>query len=88
VTGARIGERWQVGSDGLVLEVSRPRGPCRTFASWLAIRGWVKTFTRGRNSRRRTSVVITPGNDCAVATRSSWSTGRITTSQLVSFSAR
>ena len=38
VTGARIGERWQVGSDGLVLEVSRPRVPCRTFASWLAIR--------------------------------------------------
>jgi MOSC domain-containing protein YiiM len=46
VTGARIGERWQVGSDGLVLEVSRPRVPCRTFAEWLAVRGWVKTFTR------------------------------------------
>jgi MOSC domain-containing protein YiiM len=45
VTGARIGERWQVGSDGLVLEVSRPRVPCRTFAAWLAIQGWVKTFT-------------------------------------------
>jgi MOSC domain-containing protein YiiM len=46
VTGARIGERWQVGSDGLVLEVSRPRVPCRTFADWLAMKGWVKTFTR------------------------------------------
>jgi MOSC domain-containing protein YiiM len=46
VTGARIGERWQVGSDGLVLEVSSPRTPCRTFASWLAIKGWVKTFTK------------------------------------------
>jgi MOSC domain-containing protein YiiM len=46
VTGARIGERWQVGSDGLVLEVSRPRVPCRTFADWLALKGWVKTFTR------------------------------------------
>lgn len=45
VTGARIGERWHVGSDGLVLEVSRPRIPCRTFATWLSIRGWVKTFT-------------------------------------------
>lgn len=45
VTGARVGERWQVGSGGLVLEVSRPRIPCRTFATWLAIRGWVKTFT-------------------------------------------
>jgi MOSC domain-containing protein YiiM len=45
VTTARIGERWQVGSSGLVLEVSRPRVPCRTFAAWLAIQGWVKTFT-------------------------------------------
>jgi MOSC domain-containing protein YiiM len=46
VTGALIGERWQVGSDGLVLEVSRPRVPCRTFAAWLEIQGWVKTFTK------------------------------------------
>jgi MOSC domain-containing protein YiiM len=45
VTGARIGERWQVGSGGLVLEVSAPRTPCRTFATWLTISGWVKTFT-------------------------------------------
>jgi MOSC domain-containing protein YiiM len=46
VTGARVGERWQVGTDGLVLEVSRPRIPCRTFSVWLDIRGWVKTFTK------------------------------------------
>ena len=46
VTGARVGERWQVGTDGLVLEVTRPRIPCRTFATWLSIRGWVKTFTK------------------------------------------
>ena len=46
VTGARVGERWHVGSDGLVLEVSRPRIPCRTFATWLSIQGWVKTFTK------------------------------------------
>ena len=45
VTGARIGERWHVGSDGLVLEVSSPRTPCRTFAGFLEIRGWMKTFT-------------------------------------------
>lgn len=45
VTGARIGERWQVGSGGLVLEVSAPRIPCRTFAAWLEVSGWVKTFT-------------------------------------------
>jgi MOSC domain-containing protein YiiM len=46
VTDARIGERWQIGSDGLVLEVTRPRIPCRTFAAWLATRGWIKTFTK------------------------------------------
>jgi MOSC domain-containing protein YiiM len=46
VTGALIGERWQVGFGGLVLEVSAPRIPCRTFATWLSRRGWVKTFTK------------------------------------------
>lgn len=45
VTGARIGERWHVGSDGLVLEVTSPRTPCRTFTKFLDIRGWMKTFT-------------------------------------------
>lgn len=44
VSGARIGERWQVG-DTVVLQVTDPRIPCRTFALWLARRGWVKTFT-------------------------------------------
>ncbi|WP_179775987.1 MOSC domain-containing protein [Amycolatopsis endophytica] len=45
LTGAVIGERWRVG-ESLVLEVSCPRIPCRTFAGWLGERGWVKTFTR------------------------------------------
>lgn len=45
ITGARIGERWSVGAGGLLLEVSRPRIPCRTFAAWLAVGGWIKTFT-------------------------------------------
>ena len=45
VTNAVVGERWRVGSGGLELEVSRPRIPCRTFALWLEINGWVKTFT-------------------------------------------
>src|SRR6202008_24387 len=31
VTQARIGERWCIGADGLVLEVAAPRTPCRTF---------------------------------------------------------
>jgi MOSC domain-containing protein YiiM len=45
VTGALIGERWRVG-DALVLEVSCPRIPCRTFAGWLGEHGWIRTFTR------------------------------------------
>jgi MOSC domain-containing protein YiiM len=46
VTEARIGERWHIGDDGLVLEVTSPRTPCRTFSSFLEIRGWIKTFTQ------------------------------------------
>ena len=45
VTHARIGERWRIGTDGLVLEVSAPRTPCRTFSAFLDIDGWMKTFT-------------------------------------------
>ncbi len=47
VTGALIGERWRIGSDGLVLEVTRPRTPCKTFAAKMGIDGWIKTFTHG-----------------------------------------
>jgi MOSC domain-containing protein YiiM len=47
VTGAIIGERWRIGSDGLLLEVTRPRVPCKTFAVRLGIDGWMKTFIRG-----------------------------------------
>ena len=45
VTRARIGERWRVGTDGLVLEVSAPRTPCRTFSAFLQLDNWIKTFT-------------------------------------------
>jgi MOSC domain-containing protein YiiM len=45
VTGALIGERWRVGTDGLLLEVSAPRTPCRTFAAFLNLNRWIKTFT-------------------------------------------
>jgi MOSC domain-containing protein YiiM len=44
VTQARIGERWRIGTDGLVLEVSAPRTPCRTFAAFLGLDNWIKTF--------------------------------------------
>ena len=46
VTGARIGEHWRVGTDGLLLEVSAPRTPCRTFSAFLDLSHWMKTFTQ------------------------------------------
>ncbi|MFC3778534.1 MOSC domain-containing protein [Mycolicibacterium holsaticum] len=61
VTGAVIGERWAVGTDGLVLEVSRPRTPCRTFTQFLGIRGWMGTFTRAAVPGAYLRV-ITPGS--------------------------
>ncbi len=50
VTGAEIGERWRIGTDGLELELTGPRIPCATFARHMARRGvsetgWVKRFT-------------------------------------------
>ena len=47
VTNAVIGERWRVGTEGLVLEVTRPRTPCQTFEKKMGITGWMKTFTAG-----------------------------------------
>jgi MOSC domain-containing protein YiiM len=48
VTGAEIGERWQVGEpgEGVVLEVASPRLPCRTFADRMGEPRWVKRFTQ------------------------------------------
>lgn len=56
---ALVGERWRVGAD-VVLEVSTPRIPCRTFAGWLDERGWVKRFTERARSGTYLRVV-TPG---------------------------
>ncbi len=44
VTGALIGERWRIGPD-VVLEVSRPRIPCATFAARMGERDWIGRFT-------------------------------------------
>jgi MOSC domain-containing protein YiiM len=43
VTGARIGERWRIGS--VLLEVSAPRIPCSTFQAHMGERAWVRRFT-------------------------------------------
>ena len=44
VTGALIGERWRIGTDGLEVEVTMPRIPCATFQGWLDEPRWVKRF--------------------------------------------
>src|SRR3954447_13694193 len=48
VSGAEIGERWRIGEgpDAVVLEVTMPRTPCMTFQKRMALRGWIKRFTR------------------------------------------
>lgn len=46
VNDALIGERWEVGTDGVQLVVTCPRIPCRTFRGWMGEKGWLPTFTR------------------------------------------
>lgn len=47
VTGAEIGERWRIGdgNGALVVEVTSPRIPCRTFAGRMGEERWIKRFT-------------------------------------------
>jgi MOSC domain-containing protein YiiM len=42
ITGALIGETWQLGS--AVVQITSPRIPCVTFQSWMDERYWVKRF--------------------------------------------
>ncbi|GAA1481247.1 hypothetical protein GCM10009624_16870 [Gordonia sinesedis] len=44
VTDALVGEQWAVGDDGLLLETTIPRVPCRTFALWSGEPDWIKRF--------------------------------------------
>lgn len=56
----RVGERWALGDptgQGLELAVTDPRIPCRTFAGFLAERGWVKRFTQDGRPGTYLSVV-------------------------------
>jgi MOSC domain-containing protein YiiM len=43
VSGASIGEIWQLGAD-VVVQVTSPRIPCATFQTWTGERHWVKRF--------------------------------------------
>jgi MOSC domain-containing protein YiiM len=48
VTGAEIGEHWQVGpvGVGVLLEITAPRSPCRTFQERMGEPRWVKRFAQ------------------------------------------
>lgn len=73
VTNTLIGERWRIGADGPVLEVSAPRTPCRTFSAFLQIDGWIKTFTAagkpGAYLRVLTPGVVHAGDEITVEHR-------------------
>lgn len=47
VTGALIGEVWQIGAD-VVVQVTSPRIPCRVFGAWTGEHHWVKRFAAAR----------------------------------------
>jgi MOSC domain-containing protein YiiM len=49
VSGAVVGQRIRVGTDGLVVEVTAPRNPCGTFARRMGEPHWVKRFTQRRS---------------------------------------
>jgi len=72
VNAALIGERWQIGPE-VVLEVSVPRIPCRTFAGWLDEQQWIKRFTQraapGAYLRVITPGTIAPGDQIVVISR-------------------
>jgi MOSC domain-containing protein YiiM len=59
ISAGVLGERWAIG-DELVLEVSDPRIPCRTFAGFLQQRGWVRRFSQ-RADPGTYLRVVTPG---------------------------
>ena len=59
ISESMLGERWAIG-DELVLEITDPRIPCRTFAGFLEERGWVRRFSQ-RAEPGTYLRVITPG---------------------------
>lgn len=72
VTGAVVGEQWQIGSD-VVLQVTDPRIPCATFAGWLAEQGWQRRFTKAARPGAYLRVVqpgqISAGDEVTVVHR-------------------
>ena len=74
VNGALVGERWQIGRE-CVLEVTSPRIPCSTFATWLEDQRWVRRFTErgapGAYLRVIVPGIVAAGDEIAVVYRPS-----------------
>jgi MOSC domain-containing protein YiiM len=72
VTGAVIGEQWQIGQgeDAVVVEVTAPRIPCQTFTNFINEPQWVKRFTQhgapGAYLRVLQTGYVTPGDQIEV----------------------
>jgi MOSC domain-containing protein YiiM len=68
VSGALIGETWQLGT--AVVQVTAPRIPCVTFQSWLDSDHWVRRFARagrpGAYLRVLTEGVVSAGDEARV----------------------
>ena len=48
VSDALVGEQWRIGNDrpdAVLVEVTMPRTPCKTFATWIGEPDWIKRFT-------------------------------------------
>ncbi len=73
VSGALIGERWRIAD--VVLEVTSPRIPCKTFARWMDEEGWLRRFNRAQRHGAYLRVVteghIEAGQDVEVVHRPS-----------------
>lgn len=71
VSGALIGERWQLGT--AVVEITSCRIPCGTFRSFIGEKGWVKRFAQagrpGAYVRVLTEGVVGPGDPVTVLSR-------------------
>jgi MOSC domain-containing protein YiiM len=69
---ALIGERWHVGTE-LLLQVTAPRVPCKTFAANMGVRRWARRFTESGRPGAYLRVVhpglVCPGDPVWVAHR-------------------
>lgn len=69
VDAGRVGDRWAVGDD-VVLEVTSPRTPCRTFSHRMAVKGWMRMFAEhgrpGAYLRVVTGGTVRPGDPIVV----------------------